>query len=510
VLDFASVRYILPKNPEIHLPEVFLSGTQDKSLGARGARAGKLRALRRGLYTTNMVDAPELIVKKNLWQIVSMLCPGGVVSHRTALEATPSSNGQIFVTTTSDHTIALPGYQIRQINGHGPLDTDRPFLAGLRISSQPRFLLECLSGNAYANKSPYLTQDAIEKYLDNQLSQGEDAVNRIRDLARQISQELGLEKAYHRLDSIIGGLMGTRKTSLYSKIGQARSKGHPFDSNRMDQFQILFQSLNEWPVTPRPDAQMSGIPFQNIAFFDAYFSNYIEGTEFEVDEAKEIALEGKIPAKRAADGHDILGTFQLASDIARMSSKISKLSTDAFIDVLKNWHAVIMQGRPEKKPGQFKLESNRAGLTVFVLPERVVGTLRQGFEIGRAIVSPFGRAAFLMYLLSEVHPFDDGNGRITRAVVNAELISHGERRIIIPTAYRTEYIDALKKMSQENDPKLIPRMLAIAQDFVDAIDFTDILEAENELRAWHAFDEGARAFLCKPVTALRVDYRQSQ
>jgi hypothetical protein len=489
----------MPSYNYTHLPEVFQSAAQDKSLIAAGVRDGKIRQLRRGLYTTNMVDAPELIVKKNLWQIVSMLCPGGLVSHRTALNAAPSSNGLVFVTTTSDHIIDLPGYQIRQIKGPGPLESDRSFLADLRISSQARFLLECLSGNAYAGKSPFLSQDDIERYLDNQLSRGEEAVNRIRDLAAPVSRELGLEKAHQRLDAIIGALMGTRKVSLQSAVGVARSKGLPFDSDRIEQFQVLFRCLNDWPATSRPDSQLSGMPFQNIAFFDAYFSNYIEGTEFEVDEAKEIALEAKIPAKRPADAHDILGTFQVASDTARMSTQISMLSTDSFLDLIKAWHSVIMQGRPEKRPGQFKVESNRAGGTVFVSPERTEGTLRQGFEIGRAIVSPFGRAAFLMYLLSEVHPFDDGNGRITRAVVNAELISHGERRIIIPTVYRTEYIDALKKMSNDNDPKLIPRMLDIAQDFTASIDFADIFEAEKKLKAWHAFDEGLRAFLRRPT-----------
>lgn len=489
----------MPSYSYNHLPEVFASVAQDKNLLAAGVKDEKIRQLRRGLYTTNMVDAPDLIVKKNLWQIVSLLCPGGLISHRTALEASPTSNGVVFVTTSSDHPIGLPGHQIRQIKGHNPLESDRPFLADLRISSQPRFLLECLSGNAYADKSPYLPQEAIERYLDNQLSRGEDVVNQIRDLAKPISVQLGLDKAFQRLDAIISALMGTRKTGLQSSVGRARSIGLPIDSNRLDQFQILFKCLNEWPAISRPDEHLSGAPFQNIAFFDAYFSNYIEGTEFEVEEAKEIALEAKIPAKRPADGHDILGTFQIASDISRMSTIISKLSTDSFVDTLQTWHTVIMKGRPEKRPGHFKLESNRAGSTVFVLPERVEGTLRQGFELGRAIVSPFGRAAFFMYLLSEIHPFDDGNGRITRAIVNAELISHGERRIIIPTAYRTEYIDALKKMSNDNDPKLIPRMLDTAQDFVAAIDFSDITDAETQLRAWSAFDEGPRAFLKRPT-----------
>lgn len=488
----------MARNAFLLLPEVFLSTAQDKNLISLGVKEGKIRKLRRGLYTTNLVDTPEIIVKKNLWRIVSLLCPTGLISHRTALAAGPSSTGLVFVTTTSEHSIDLPGYQIRQIKGPGPLPSDRPFLGDLRISSQARFLLECLSGNSYADKSPYLSQKDIEQYLDNQFSQGEEAINRVRDLAREISQELGMEKAFDRLDANLGALLGTRKAQLHSAVGLARSRGLPFDSNRMDQFQTLFHGLNDWSAVPRPDSHLDGVTFQNIAFFDAYFSNYIEGTEFGVAEAKEIALQARIPASRPADGHDILGTFQVVSDRARMLTQISRLSPDSFIELIKGWHAVIMHGRPEKRPGQFKLEPNRAGSTYFVSPERTEGTLRQGFEMGRAIASPFGRAAFFMYLLSEVHPFDDGNGRITRAVMNAELVSHGECRIIIPTSYRTEYIDALKKMSHEMEPNLIPRMLDFAQEFVDAIDFSDIGQAETQLQAWGAFDEGSRAFLKRP------------
>ncbi|MBA3344349.1 MAG: Fic family protein [Gemmatimonadales bacterium] len=33
-----------------------------------------------------------------------------------------------------------------------------------------------------------------------------------------------------------------------------------------------------------------------------------------------------------------------------------------------------------------------------------------------------------------VHPFDDGNGRVARAFMNAELVSGGEGWILIPTA----------------------------------------------------------------------------
>lgn len=492
----------MPRSSTPSLPEVFLSSSRDKNRIAALVKSGKIRQLRRGLYTTNLLDPPEQVVKKNLWQIVSLLCPGGLVSHRTALQAGPSPAGTVFVTANSGHVIQLPGFQIRQMKGKGPLESDRPFIGALFISSQARFLLECLSGSPYAGKSPFLPQSAIEEYLDNLLSAGEDAANRIRDLAGKISHDLEMEEACTKLDGILGSLLRTRQAQLHSRAGLARSIGMPVDSDRLDQFQILFQRLCQWPAASRPDGQHAGDPFTNIAFFDAYFSNYIEGTVFEVGEAREIAMEARIPSRRAADGHDILGTFQVVSDVAKMSTKISRISPDAFLELIKDWHQVIMKGRPDKRPGLFKQEANKAGSTTFVLPERVEGTLRLGFEMGRAIPHPFGRAAFLMYLLSEVHPFDDGNGRITRAVVNAELASHGERRIIIPTSFRTEYIDALKLMSREGRPNLIERMMDTAQDFTASVDFSNFEEAEAQLAAWNAFEDGPRAFLRRPAGKL--------
>jgi hypothetical protein len=42
------------------------------------------------------------------------------------------------------------------------------------------------------------------------------------------------------------------------------------------------------------------------SFIEAYFSNYIEGTRFVVEEAKRIVFDGVMPAQRPQDGHDVL------------------------------------------------------------------------------------------------------------------------------------------------------------------------------------------------------------
>ena len=44
---------------------------------------------------------------------------------------------------------------------------------------------------------------------------------------------------------------------------------------------------------------------ENCTLFESYFSNFIEGTEFEVGEAYDIIYEGVIPRERPDDAHDI-------------------------------------------------------------------------------------------------------------------------------------------------------------------------------------------------------------
>lgn len=90
-------------------------------------------------------------------------------------------------------------------------------------------------------------------------------------------------------------------------------------------------------------------------------------------------------------------------------------------------HAQIVGHRPELAPGQLKLINNMVTNQPQVartIPGAVAGTLRTWFgeRMPRVPPGPW-RAALLMLLMSEVHPFQDGNGRVQRYLVNAELAS---------------------------------------------------------------------------------------
>jgi hypothetical protein len=240
--------------------------------------------------------------------------------------------------------------------------------------------------------------------------------------------------------------------------------------------------------------------FENAAFVDAYFSNYIEGTEFGVEEALEIVFEGRIPERRPEDAHDVMGTFRIVSSRQEMGLTLSdaRYDFDDLVSILRRRHEVLMAARPDSRPGEFKARANYAGGTAFVEPELVMGTLRRGFELFRSLHEPFARAAFMMFLISDVHPFMDGNGRIARIMTNAELLAEGQHRIIIPTVYREDYLLALRSLTRQGRTDPFLRMLDRAQDFVSRIDFQDMDAALAILRGANAFSEPADARLIMP------------
>jgi hypothetical protein len=495
----------MSKERIMNLPEVFLSREEIKTDLARAVKAGLAKKIGPRLYTNNMADPREEIIQRNLWQVVGLLFPGSVVGHRTALEARPSPENTVFLTGPYTRTLALPGLTIRQVAGPGPLDGDQPFVQNLWFASRARAFLEVLKpSRATATGARGLPVGEVEARIDTIIrSSGEKEVNRLRDQAREIAETLGANREFTALDSVVGAMLRTRKAELESPVASARAGGQPYDPNRLRLLQELHSALLQWSPKDRDDPLLDETEFRNLAFIDSYFSNFIEGTEFEISEAIEIVFENRIPERRPADAHDILGTFRLVSSRAVMGRSASDTAngSGAFLHLLQDRHRVIMGGRPEKNPGELKEAPNRAGNTVFVAPELVRGTLEKGFEIFRSFADPLPRAVFMMFLISEVHPFADGNGRLARVMMNAELISGGKRRIIVPTAYRDDYLLALRAMTRQSNPTPLIRMLDYAQEFTARIRFFNLQSALLELRDANAFNTPAEGRLLMPGVA---------
>ena len=488
----------MEKNPHTGFSEV-LAGSSDKKQNRQistWVKKSQIRKIAPRLYSPNFEDPPGEIIRRNLFEVLSLLYPGAMLSHRSAFEFEPTAGGHIFLTHSYTKKVELPGVTLRFLEGPGPLEGDRFFSGQLRVSQEARAYLENLQTSKGAGPaSKCLPFPLIEEKLETMIrASGEEAVNSLRDQAREVAQVLGMKKELNRLEALIGALLSTRDTGILTTPGgKARAGGVPYDPARVLLFQDLFRELEaiHFPLSEEPNRSRKA--FRNFAFFESYFSNYIEGTEFELDVARQIIESNRPLPARNEDSHDILGTYQLVSNRGLMSELPG--TGGELLSFLRDRHSVLLRARQDKEPGAFKTRNNRAGNTVFVDWNLVEGTLIRGYDMYQALNHPFKRAAFMLFLISEVHPFIDGNGRVARIMMNAELVAAGQAKILIPTVYRDDYLGALRKLTRRAliDPYV--RMLERIQEFSLTVTGEDLDVMQDHLENCNAFQEPTEASL---------------
>jgi hypothetical protein len=486
----------ITRQDEVFITRGSESGAETRAIQRR-AKEGELVRIAEGIYLREKnAESQKGVVRRNWFRILGALVPGAVVSYRSAYAGGITPDGVVYLShpTNFNRKITLPGVQAVLVKGPGPLPGDMPLGDGkLYFASRPRQILENLSPERGA-RGKSAGAKAIEELLVKSLhANGEAGLNRIRDDARAVVESLGFKEQFKRLDRLIGALLATHAAGvLRTKEGKLAAKGTPFDPARMARFEVLAAKLRAVVLARRPAVATIEPARSHFAFLEAYFSNYVEGTEFAIEEARDIALEGRIVERRPKDSHDILGVFRLALQSPGRDA-VPPFGAD-FPGELARRHAQMLEKRPESSPGQFKLEPNRAGETWFVDPQLARGTLIEASILARSVPEGLARAIYYSFLVTEVHPFNDGNGRISRLLMNAELSRAGEARIIIPTLFHEEYVDCQRQLSRHDNPDGLIQALTLMQQWTVAFDYADVHALIDAVRRTNALERSRRQF----------------
>jgi hypothetical protein len=137
------------KNP----PEVFVSTAAMSAPVSRAVAAGRLRKLGSRLYTTNLTENRESLVRRHLWDITAGLFPGGLIADRTALEQRPAPDGSVFMVASKGGKVTLPGVTLRAAR---PQDSRR---------FPPRLMPKTLTADWQTMLGP-AAEDVHERWLD--------------------------------------------------------------------------------------------------------------------------------------------------------------------------------------------------------------------------------------------------------------------------------------------------------------------------------------------------------
>lgn len=169
--------------------------------------------------------------------------------------------------------------------------------------------------------------------------------------------------------------------------------------------------------------------------------------------------------------------------------------------LMKELHAVLMKniaytyakgadGRLIQKPfhaGQYKIQPNHVlalsgKIHYYTDPLHVkdeMEALLQWFHETKNL-HIVEKAAIFHYRFVAIHPFDDGNGRLARILMNLILMQSGYPPCIIHVAHRRKYLEALETIDSKKD--YVPFLHFVAQELVESEEnIVKILQGKDEI-----------------------------
>ena len=228
--------------------------------------------------------------------------------------------------------------------------------------------------------------------------------------------------------------------------------------------EVLFK---EWQaLQPLKDSDRTRLEQKFMLEFN-YNSNHIEGNTLTYGQTELLLLFDKTDGSAPMRDYEQMKAHQVALKMVQQAAleKEQRPLTETFIrqlhqTMLREDYTVYKEinGRPVQytvHAGIYKTRPNSV-ITVtgekfeYASPEEtsalmtdLVSWYNAAEEDGR--MSPLELAALFHYRYIRIHPFEDGNGRISRLLVNFILAGHGYPMIVVRSKDKDQYLTALNK-----------------------------------------------------------------
>ena len=197
-------------------------------------------------------------------------------------------------------------------------------------------------------------------------------------------------------------------------------------------------------IRPLPKAALSELKKQ-FEIELTYNSNAIEGNALTLRET-ELVLKHGITIK----GKSLREHFEATNHQEAIEHVERVLKEDITEELIKKLHEVILTKINDEEKGRYRKANVRILGAIKSPPQsekvpRLMQNFAEYIRTNPEDLNTVEFAAMLHYKLVEIHPFIDGNGRVSRLLLNLVLMKHGYPITIILKNDRKKYYDCLKK-----------------------------------------------------------------
>ncbi len=194
-----------------------------------------------------------------------------------------------------------------------------------------------------------------------------------------------------------------------------------------------------------------------------YSSNALEGNTLTISETKVLLEDGlTVGGKPIKDCYEAVG-HGAAFDFMMEYAKKSPLNISE--ESILKLHRLFYLRVNEASAGAYRNKQVFISGTEYLPPkaEDVQAAMTKFIKTINCDLHPIELAALVHKQLVDIHPFEDGNGRTARLLMNLILVNKGYGVAIIPPIMRNDYIEALRASQRDYNPTNLPFIGLISQ-----------------------------------------------
>ena len=193
-----------------------------------------------------------------------------------------------------------------------------------------------------------------------------------------------------------------------------------------------------------------------------YNSNAIENSTLSLEETEKILLEQML--SRNVSVREVFEAVNLARVIEHQRNRAD--AADLSKERILLLHQMLIGAIDDDIAGRFRQRGEyvRVGAHIAPAPEQVEGMIDEILLQSASDLDSYflDRIARFHLDFEVIHPFCDGNGRVGRVIINAQLLKLGLSPLIIRNSEKQTYYRAFREYADRKRTATMERILALA------------------------------------------------